>query len=89
MSNTERSTLRASGSSTGDAVTVGLGEASQACSFGQVLSDETVGVFVGSPFPGVVRGGEEEASGGGGLEELVALELGTVVGSDGVDGDWS
>ena len=89
VSNTERSTLRASGSSTGDAVTVGLGEASQACSFGQVLSDETVGVFVGSPFPGVVRGGEEEASGGGGLEELVALELGTVVGSDGVDGDWS
>ena len=54
----------------------------------KILPDQSVGVFVGSPFPGVVRGGEEDASGGG-LEELVALELGTVVGSDGVDGDLS
>ena len=73
----------------GSLVKVGLGEEAHVGAFGEVLAEQSVGVFVGSPFPGVVRGGEEEAGGGGGLEELVALELGTVVGSDGVDGDWS
>jgi hypothetical protein len=37
----------------------------------------------------VIRGGEEEASAGGGLELGVAMELGSVVGRDGSHGERS
>ena len=54
-------------------------------SFGEVLSDEAIGVFVGATFPGVVRGGEVEGGAELFFDVFVAVEFGTVVRGDGMD----
>jgi len=69
----------------GDGVTVGLREASEAGLLRSILSDETVGVLIGASLPRVVGCGEEEVSASGGLDALVAVELGAVVDGDGAD----
>src|SRR5256885_1387180 len=48
----------------GDLVAKGLGEMTERDCFGQILTDESVGVLVGPPLPGVVGSGEVE----GGIE---------------------
>ena len=53
--------------------------------FGQVLADQAVGVLVGAALPGVMRIGEVERHAGGVLDPGVAVELGAVVGGDGLE----
>ncbi len=50
--------------------------------FWQILSDETVGVFIGATLPGVMRGGEVELNTGFSLNVFVAMEFRAIVGSD-------
>ena len=54
-------------------------------SLGQVLTDETVGVFVRSSFPAVVGRCEIESDPGRLLEARVVMELGATVGGDGAE----
>jgi hypothetical protein len=54
-------------------------------SFGEVLSDEAIGVFVGATFPGVARGGEVEGGAEFFFYVFVAVEFGTVIRCDGMD----
>ena len=68
-----------------DVVAAGLSEMAEGCPFREVLADESVGVFVGAAFPGMVRIGEVEACAEVLLDVLVAMELDSVVGSDGAD----
>ena len=58
----------------------------QTFAFGQVLSDQSVGVFVGAAFPGVVGRGEVAGGSAVLLKFLVVVELGAVVEGDGVEG---
>jgi hypothetical protein len=69
----------------GDLVADGLGEMTEGSAFGQILADESVGVFVGAALPGVVRSGEVDRGAELMLNVLVAVELDAVVGSDGAD----
>jgi len=62
-----------------------LGELRHAGSLGHVLADQAVGVFVRPALPGVMRSGEIEGSAGGLLEGGVVVELGAVVGGDGLE----
>lgn len=50
--------------------------------FWQILSDETVGVFVGTTLPRVMRGGEVEFDTGFSLDGFVTVELRAIVGGD-------
>lgn len=68
---------------------MGLGEVGEGCAFGGVLADEAVGVFVGAALPGLVWVGEVEGGAEMLFDELVSVELGTVVGGDGLDFMWS
>src|SRR5829696_2890264 len=70
----------------GDLVALLLGESGEVGAFGEILAEETVGVFVGAALPGVVRGGEVEASVQAARDVLEAVEFGAVVGSEGEDG---
>src|SRR5256885_4256961 len=68
-----------------DHIALVLGEALHGSALRQVLANESVGVFVRSPFPGVIRGGEVDLHAGGSLDLLVAVELRTVVDGDGFE----
>ena len=50
---------------------------------GLVLSDESVGVLVGTSLPGVMGCGEVEAGVGDALDVGIAVKFGAVVGGDG------
>ncbi|MHB1195108.1 MAG: NHL repeat-containing protein [Longimicrobiales bacterium] len=63
-----------------------LGEMGHALALGEILTDQTVGVLGGTAFPGVMGGGEEEASAGGLFGVTIAVELGAIVDGHGVDG---
>ena len=65
-----------------DGVALVLREVCHALSFGDVLSYQAVGVFVGSAFPGVIRSGEVEAGAGFLFDGRVAMELSSVIGCD-------
>jgi hypothetical protein len=71
-----------------DVVALSLGESAEMSSPGQILAEEPVGVLVGPALPGVVRGDEVDAGAELALDLLVAMELGPVVGSEGVDPMW-
>ena len=70
----------------GDLVALGLCQVLEASSLGQILADEPVEVLVAAAFPGVVRGREVAAQLGASLQQLVVVELSTVVESDGLEG---
>jgi len=59
-----------------------LGEFGHAVSLGEVLSDEAVGVLVGTSFPGMMGISEVESGVGEALDVLIAVEFGSVVGGD-------
>lgn len=63
-----------------------LGEGGEVGPLGQILAEEPIGVLVGAALPGVVRSGEVEGGVELPLEGFVHVELGAVVGGDGVDG---
>ena len=65
-----------------DSVTVGLGDGGHGNLFGNVLADQAVEILVGSPFPGVVRGGEVALQREALLELFVSMEFGAVVEGD-------
>ena len=62
-----------------------LGESLHADSLGQVLPDQAVGIFVGAALPGVMGSGEVKPQSDGALDRGVAVELGAVIGGDGVE----
>ncbi len=68
-----------------DGVALGLGEVSHRLPFGEVLTDQAVGVLVRAAFPGVVRVGEVDGHAGGALDDAEIVELGAVVGGDGLE----
>ena len=63
-----------------------LGEFGHAVSLGEVLSDEAVGVLVGTSFPGMMGISEVESGVGEALDVLIAMEFGSVVGGSVLDG---
>ncbi len=69
-----------------DARAVALGDVGHALSLWQVLTNQSVCVLGCAALPGVIGGGEVEARSGCCFDRLVAMELGTVVGRDGVSG---
>ena len=66
-----------------DPIAIVLREVSHALALGQILAHEAIGVLVGPALPGVMRGGEVEAGGGGALEPGVLVKLGAVIDGDG------
>ena len=68
-----------------DFVTTLLGEVFHRRSLRQVLPNEAISVFVGASFPGVIWSGEVDRHSGALLEVLVAVELCSVVGGDGLE----
>ena len=63
----------------GDVVAEPLSEMGEMSTFGQILAEQTVGVFVRAAFPGVVGSGEVEGRAECAFEVLVAMELRSVV----------
>ena len=70
----------------GDLGTLPLSEELEIRALRQVLANQAIGVLIGPPFPGMVGSGEVEAGAEESLDLLVAMELGSVVGGDGMDG---
>jgi hypothetical protein len=62
-----------------------LSEVLHGGTLGDVLPKEPVGVFVGATLPRVIRSGEVEGRVGGSLDVTIAVELGPVVDSDGLE----
>ena len=58
---------------------VALGDVCERRTFGYILSDEAIGVFVGAAFPSVVRGSEVEGGAEFSFDIFIAVELGAVV----------
>jgi hypothetical protein len=71
-----------------EAVAVVLSELCHALPLGEILSEQSVGVLAGPPLPCVVGSGEVESSPGHLLDGGVVMELGAIVGGDGVDRSW-
>ena len=63
----------------GDLCALLLGESGEVGAFGEILAEEAIGVFVGAAFPGVVRGGEVEASVQLAGDIFEAMKFGAVV----------
>src|SRR5262245_59834669 len=63
----------------GDTVAVGLGEVAEVRAFGEVLSDEPVGILAGATFPGMMRRSEVDPGSERALEVAITVELGSVV----------
>ena len=68
-----------------DLVTVGLGEPVHGGFLGNVLAYETIRIFVGTSFPGVVRSGEVNSCAGELLDLTISVELGSIVCGDGLE----
>ncbi len=49
------------------------------------LTDQPIGVLIAAPLPGVMRGGKVEGHTRGLLDGIIGMELGTVVGGDGLE----
>ena len=56
-----------------------LGEPRHARAFGDVLADESIGILVAAPLPGVMRGSEVEGNAGLTLDLLVGGDQGVRV----------
>ena len=68
-----------------DGIALCLGERGQGGALRQVLANQAVGVLVGTALPGVVGRGEVELETSLSLNGCVAVELGSVVGGDGLE----
>ena len=68
-----------------DGVAASLRELGHAGAFGNVLTDEAVGVFVGAALPGMMGSSEVKRGTGSSLDQGVIMELGAVVGGDGFE----
>ena len=68
-----------------DLIASPLSEVLHGCALWQILPNEAVRVFVGASLPCVVWGGEVDAQSGETFDLLIAVELGSVVGSDGFE----
>ena len=55
---------------------------------GEILSEQSVGVLTGPPLPCVVGSGEVESSPGRLFDGGVVMELGAIIGGDGMDRSW-
>lgn len=64
-------------------VAVGLGKLPEARAFGKILSNKSVGIFVGASLPGMVGRGEVAPHASYFLNVFVTMELGAVVERDG------
>jgi hypothetical protein len=69
-----------------DLMAASLSKIGEGSPLGQVLPDEAVGVFVGAPFPGVMRRGEVDRGVEGLFDDLVAVKLDSVVEGNGSHG---
>lgn len=69
----------------GNGIALMLGESRHAGAFGEVLADEAVGILVAAALPGVMRGRKVEEDSGPAFDLLVGMELGAVVGGDGLE----
>ena len=67
----------------GEPGAVCLGEDVKIASFPRILSNESIGIFIGSSFPGMVGVAEIEFYGQYGLDIFVIVKFGTVVDGDG------
>jgi len=65
-----------------------LSELCHTLALGEILSEQSVGVLAGPPLPCVVGSGEVESSPGHLFDGGVVMELGAIVGGDGVDRSW-
>lgn len=70
---------------TSDGAALGLCQVPQAGSFGSVLADEAIEVFVAAPLPGMVGGGEVAGKLEALFEQGVVVELGAIVEGDGFE----
>ena len=68
-----------------DLSAAGLREVLHGGAFGDVLSNEPVRVLVGATLPRMIWSGEVEGRVGGALDVTIAVELGPVVDSDGLE----
>ena len=59
----------------GDQVAIGLGDTLHGVSFLEVLADQSIGIFVRTTFPGVVRCGEVAGDWVGGFNAGVVVEF--------------
>lgn len=71
--------------SIGNQAAVELRDCVHAGAFGQVLTDQSVRVFVGSPLPRVMRVGEIEARAALSFDVLIVVKFRSVVSGDGMD----
>jgi hypothetical protein len=62
-----------------------LGQARHAGAFGQVLPNQTVGIFVAPACPGMMRRREVEFRCGAPLNGFIVVKLRTVIGRDGLE----
>ena len=69
----------------GESVALPLGEQGQIGAFGEVLAQETVGVFVGPSLPGVVGQGEVDGGAQAPLQRLVHMKLRAVIRGQGAN----
>ncbi len=70
----------------GDQLALRLGQTGEAGAFGEILTDEPVGVFVGAALPSVMWISEVDLGPKEALDIFEAMELGAVVGGDAVHG---
>lgn len=62
-----------------------LGESRHTGARGKVLANKAIGILVAAAFPGMMRGGEVEDDAGGLLDLVIRMELGAIVGGDGLE----
>ena len=68
-----------------DGFALGLSDGVKIGALGQILANETVGVFVGAAFPGVMGRGKVDLGGKLFFDLFINMELGAVVGGDGLN----
>ena len=68
-----------------NSIALSLSQVSHAGAFRDVLANQTVGVFVRSPLPGVMRCGEVECRVGRGFDLRILMELCSIISRNGFE----